>query len=144
MSALIPFAPPAPCDYCGKAPCVCKFGPPRPRVRRDCFDIPRPCPYVGCRHNTYLEVQSDGKLRLPAFEPEDAKPETSCSLDVAEDGEHKLTEVAEVLGMTHIRAKQICSQAMMKLAADPRLQEIAADGFEHPAGYRYPPDAGDV
>lgn len=31
----------------------------RPRTRGDCFRLPRPCPFVGCRHHLYLDVRRD-------------------------------------------------------------------------------------
>lgn len=29
--------------------------PKRPQTRGDCVDGPRPCPWVGCRHHTYID-----------------------------------------------------------------------------------------
>jgi len=72
----------------------------RPRTRGECVDGPRPCPWVGCRHHLYLEVQpSTGRIILPwgNLDPNEI-PET-CSLDVADDGEHSLEEVAPLLNL---------------------------------------------
>lgn len=79
--------------------------PPRPVRRGDCVDGPRPCPWVSCRHHLAIDVQSASSLTLYVPTDEegnadlDVLPET-CSLDVADRGEHTLEELGEVLGCT--------------------------------------------
>lgn len=98
----------------------------RPRTRGDCVNGPRPCPWVGCRHHLYLNVDEDsGAITLNFPAPEDAKtrmnakrgPEEaavpvwelqhSCSLDVAEMGGLNLTEMGEQMRLTKERIRQI-------------------------------------
>lgn len=89
--------------------------PARPRDRNECKSIPRPCPFVTCRYNLYLDVRGDGVLRInfPDREPEDML--ASCALDLAEDGPRTLDSVAGLMGMSKERARQIETAAMQKL-----------------------------
>lgn len=60
----------------------------RPRTRRDCADVPRPCPFVGCRYHLWLdEAGEDGELRHHNCDPFDL--EESCALDVAAEVAHE-------------------------------------------------------
>ena len=88
---------------------------PRPKTREECKNIPRPCPYVTCRYNLYLDIRGDGVLRInfPDREPEEML--ASCSLDLAEDGPRTLDSVAGLMGMSKERARQIEASAMQKL-----------------------------
>jgi len=81
----------------------------RPRTRGDCADVPRPCPFVSCRHNNYLDVTERGSIRLafPHLEPWDVDPAISCSLDVADEGEHLPAVVGKAIGVTRERVRQI-------------------------------------
>lgn len=58
----------------------------RPQTRGDCAGVPRPCPFIACRHHLYLDVTAVGSVRInfPGLEPSDMHPERSCALDVAE------------------------------------------------------------
>lgn len=87
----------------------------RPKTRRDCASVPRPCPFVACRHNLYLEVNRTGtaKLNFPALEP--CEMGESCSLDVAETGARSLSEVGELLGVSRERVHQVETVALAKL-----------------------------
>jgi hypothetical protein len=91
----------------------------RPKTRGDCVDGPRPCPWVGCRHHLYLEVsEATGRIKV-AFPG--AKPwhlAESCSLDVADRGEHLLRDVGLVLNLTRERARQITDTALANLHPD--------------------------
>lgn len=103
----------------------------RPKVRGDCASSPRPCPFVTCRFNTYLEVTEQGgiKLNWPNHEI-DALPST-CALDIAERGPHTLEQVGEVMNVTRERLRQIEARAMRKLqlSADPELDDEGARRF---------------
>lgn len=76
--------------------------PERPRTRADCADVPRPCPFVSCRHSLYLDVNRSGgvKLNFPSLEPGDMPPEWSCALDVADRGGATLERTAAALNIT--------------------------------------------
>lgn len=91
----------------------------RPRTRGDCANVPRPCPFVGCVHNLYLEVRPrSGNLKFPhgELEPDEVPPHESCALDIAER-EHPPTieEVGRVLGITREWARQTFNEALLKV-----------------------------
>lgn len=83
----------------------------RPRARAECEGGPRPCPWVGCRHNMYLEVTQHGAIafRQPGREPWDVRPEHSCALDLADahPGGMTLDEVGQVFEVSRERIRQI-------------------------------------
>lgn len=107
---------------------------PRPQTRGECEGGTRPCPFVGCRHNLFLDV-SDGrngagaggtiKYNFPDLEPERMDPGQSCSLDLSEH-ERTLEEVGMLLNVTRERARQIEGNALLRM---PRreLVEFVAD-----------------
>lgn len=66
-----------------------------PLTRADCSTVPRPCPHRTCRHHLDAETES-------------------CSLDVADRGEHLLTELAEILGYSSQNILQIEAKALSK------------------------------
>lgn len=92
-----------------------------PAARRECERAVRPCPWVGCRHHTWLEVGRSGNLRyaLPDVEPWDLR--YSCSLDLADAGHEgdgmTLDAVAQVLNLTRERVRQIEVVALEKMRA---------------------------
>jgi hypothetical protein len=82
--------------------------PQRPRTRGECAGQPRPCPWVGCQHHLYLDVHpTSGAIRLnhPGVALEDMVE--TCCLDVAERGVSSLSLIAEHLGISHERVRQI-------------------------------------
>lgn len=89
----------------------------RPMSRTQCASGPRPCVWVTCRYNLYLDVRGDGVLRLnfPDREPEEMM--ASCALDLATDGPRTLESVAGLMGMSKERARQIEEHAMKKIRA---------------------------
>lgn len=91
----------------------------RPKVRGDCEGGDRPCPFVGCRHHTFLDVSRDGSLKFNHGdrEPEDVPAEVSCSLDVADRGGVTLEQVGGVLNVTRERMRQLEEKAIDSLKA---------------------------
>ena len=88
----------------------------RPRSRADCLDMPRPCPFVSCRHHLYLEVNEDTgsiKLNFPDMDLEEL-PET-CALDVADRGGVTLEEIGEILNLTRERIRQVEAKGLERL-----------------------------
>ncbi len=85
------------------------FDIPRPRTRGDCEGIPRPCPFVSCTMNNYLDVSKKGsvKLNFPDLEPGEMPAETSCALDVAEQHGVTLERAAEIMNLTRERIRQL-------------------------------------
>lgn len=78
-----------------------------PLTRADCAQVPRPCPFVSCRHHLYLDVTRYGSIRLnfPEHDPDELVE--SCSLDVADRGAHSLEEIAPFLNITKERVRQL-------------------------------------
>lgn len=100
----------------------------RPATRRDCNDIarPRPCPFVGCRHHLYLDINAETgsiKLNFPDLEPWEL--EHTCSLDVAEMGGLTLDEVGVFMNLTRERIRQIEARALMALGAHSLAEAIS-------------------
>lgn len=80
----------------------------RPLTRQDCADVPRPCPFVSCRHHLYLDVSprtGSIKLNFPDLEVEELRE--SCSLDVAEQGPLGAEELGAVMNLTRERVRQL-------------------------------------
>lgn len=97
---------------------------PRPRTRGDCAAVPRPCPFVSCRHHLYLDVTHGGAVKLlyPDREPSDLPAAWSCSLDVADRLEHRgasLPQVGRALNVSMARGGQIVDEALAKLRDHP-------------------------
>lgn len=90
---------------------------PRPTKRADCEGGARPCPYVGCKYNLFLDVSSTGNIRFsfPNRPPEAVDPEASCALDLASSGGLTLQEVADVTGVTRERVRQIEMKSVRRL-----------------------------
>ncbi len=99
----------------------------RPKLRSECRDGYRPCPWVGCAHHLYLNVNPNGSIKItfPDTEPWDMKH--TCSLDVAEAGSHTLEEIGTHMNLTRERARQIEVYAIDKLYMASDVARIAAD-----------------
>ncbi len=81
---------------------------PRPRTRIECLDVPRPCPFVSCRHHLYLDVlPKTGSIKLNFPDLEVDELDQSCSLDVAEQGALTAEDLGEVMNLTRERIRQI-------------------------------------
>ena len=108
----------------------------RPRVRADCVEVPRPCPFVGCRYNLYLDVSSYGALRsnFTEWDPDGLDP-SMCALDHAEQGGLTLEQVGQICNLTRERVRQLEVKASKKLALRSSLSEFA-DLYEPITGVR--------
>ncbi|MSP60049.1 MAG: DNA-binding protein [Myxococcales bacterium] len=88
----------------------------RPRARGQCKDMPRPCPFVSCKHHLYLDVNQETgsiKLNFPDIDPWEMRE--TCSLDVADRGGITLEEVGEILNLTRERIRQVEVCGLLKL-----------------------------
>lgn len=63
----------------------------------------RPCLFVQCRYNLVMDVPPEN------FE------KSSCALDVADEGENSLSDLAELLGLSRERVRQIEQRGLRKL-----------------------------
>lgn len=104
----------------------------RPRTRADCEGVPRPCPYVSCRHNLFLDVkeESSGRIVFTAgtMDPLEVDAERSCALDVADAGGTTLDGVAATMRVTRERVRQIEAKALRRVKGRSNLKEYAAEG----------------
>jgi hypothetical protein len=101
-------------------------GVEKPRTRGECVEGVRPCPWVSCRHHLYLEVNSESgsiKFNFPALEVDELAE--SCSLDVADRGEHTLEQVGRLTNLTRERARQIETRALVRNFAPFRKANAA-------------------
>lgn len=88
----------------------------RPKTRGDCVGGIRPCPFVSCVHNLYLDVQKkNGSLTLNFPDLEPSEMSESCALDVADRGGTRLEDVGAYMNMTRENVRQIEIKAMSKI-----------------------------
>jgi len=90
----------------------------RPKTRADCANIPRPCPFVSCRHHLYLDVLDNGYLKIRFPDTELSDMAATCSLDLAEAGGLDLEQVGEYLNLTRERIRQILEEGLGKIRAN--------------------------
>jgi hypothetical protein len=88
----------------------------RPKTRADCVSGPRPCMFVSCKHNLYLDVNPEtGSIKLNFPDKEIWELPYTCALDVAEKGGITLEEVGEIMNLTRERIRQVETRGLMKL-----------------------------
>jgi len=92
----------------------------RPKTRADCpprVDGVRVCPWVGCRYHLGIDVDTHGRMRVLHEPPWEADP--CCVLDVADERECSLEEIAKLLGglsRERIRQHQVIGQRKIRAA----------------------------
>lgn len=88
----------------------------RPEARSGCRNVPRPCPFVSCSLNNYLEVTRTGaiKLTFPHLAPGEMDPELSCAHDIQDQGGVSLDVVGRALNVSMSRAGQIVEDLLGK------------------------------
>lgn len=87
----------------------------RPKIRGDCADGPRPCPWAACRFHLYVHITKLGSLSLPYPDQEPWEIEHTCALDLAAERPHTLEEVGAVTGLTRERVRQIEEATLDKI-----------------------------
>lgn len=90
-----------------------------------CADVPRPCPFVSCRHNNFLErfPKADG-------DPSEVDAGDSCSIDVAMQGPHTSEEVAYVLELSEEQVDAVVEGAGARLREAMAGNEEALEGVQ--------------
>ncbi len=88
----------------------------RPKSRSDCISSPRPCVFVSCKFNLYLDVNPEtGSIKLNFPDKEIWELEYTCALDVAEKGGITLEEVGEIMNLTRERIRQVETRGLEKV-----------------------------
>ena len=101
----------------------------RPRTRGDCVGGERPCPYVGCKHHLYLDVNEDtGSITFNFPDKAPDELEHSCALDVADEGGATLEVVGGFFNVTRERIRQIEARTLKRLRKSDDAREMFADG----------------
>ncbi len=88
----------------------------RPRLRSECQNMARPCPFVSCEHHLYLDVNPQSgaiKLNFPHLEVWEMAE--TCALDVADRGGITLEEVGAILNLTRERIRQVEVRGLTKI-----------------------------
>lgn len=95
----------------------------RPKSREDCINGIRPCPFISCRYNLYLNIQPGRapKPHYPNREPSEI-PHDSCVLDVADQDSVPLERIGIALNLSRERVRQIESRALKKV--QPNLKDL--------------------
>lgn len=106
-----------------------------PATRAECINGPRPCPYVSCRFNLYLDVTAKGSITLNYPDKEVWEVDDSlCALDHASQGRMTLEEVGQRFGMTRERIRQIEELGLRHMKRNlrdmPDAQELLESMFE--------------
>ena len=88
----------------------------RPMTRAECKDMPRPCPFVACKHHLYLDINprtGSIKINFPDLEPWELQH--TCALDVADNGGLTLEEIGLITNLTRERVRQVEVRGLLTL-----------------------------
>jgi hypothetical protein len=95
----------------------------RPKTRADCEGGQRPCPYVSCKYNLYVDVNPrTGSVKMNFPDKELWELADTCALDVADKAGITLEEVGAIMNLTRERVRQLETRGLHK------LRVIADDG----------------
>lgn len=95
----------------------------KPKMRSECVDMERPCPFVSCKYHLYVDVHPvRGSIKVNFTDLEVWEMTETCALDIADRGGITLEEVGEIMNLTRERVRQVETAGLGKLAA---LTDIA-------------------
>lgn len=99
-----------------------------PKIRADCINGPRPCPWVRCKWHAIWALKASHSLLLAHYTDEQiikmiSEMRHSCTLDVCDMGGVTLDLVGDVLHTTRERVRQI-----------EECDKVAKDGTRYRAG----------
>lgn len=95
----------------------------RPKTRADCVEGARPCAYVSCKYNLYVDVNPrTGSVKMNFPDKELWEVKDTCALDVADRQGITLEEVGVIMNLTRERVRQLEMRGLVK------LRVIADDG----------------
>ena len=108
-----------------------------PKVREDCAQAERPCPFVSCKHHLYLDVSArTGAIKLNFPDLEVWEMTETCALDVADRGGTTLEEVGAIMNLTRERIRQVEVKGLAKLEALKDMSALRDYVDEGPVGKR--------
>jgi hypothetical protein len=94
-----------------------KMGYWRPSMRSECERGVRPCPFVACRYNLYLDVDPyNGSIKMNFPDLEVWQMQEFCALDIAGRGECTLEQVAEMMNITRERVRQVQNALLLRMS----------------------------
>ena len=109
----------------------------KPRLRSECADGPRPCPFVSCKYHLYVDVSArTGAIKLNFPDLEVWELGESCALDVADRGGTTLEDVGAIMNLTRERIRQVEVKALAKLEALRDMMALRDYVDEGPVGKR--------
>ena len=98
-----------------------------PHTRGDC-PTTRPCPHLKCRYHLWLVTAESmpGRRWERAAPASDFHPwsNTTCALDVAEQQQTQVEDVARMLGMSARQVRRIVERARKKLTGNPDAADV--------------------
>jgi hypothetical protein len=109
----------------------------KPKMREDCAQGERPCPFVSCKHHLYLDVSArTGAIKLNFPDLEVWEMTETCALDVADRGGTTLEEVGAIMNLTRERIRQVEVKGLAKLEALKDMTALRDYVDEGPIGKR--------
>jgi hypothetical protein len=109
----------------------------RPKMREECANGERPCPFVSCKHHLYLDVSAKtGAIKLNFPDLEVWEMNETCALDVADRGGTTLEEVGAIMNLTRERIRQVEVKGLAKLQALKDMMALRDYVDEGPVGKR--------
>ena len=109
----------------------------RPKLREDCAQGERPCPFVSCKHHLYLDVSArTGAIKLNFPDLEVWEMTETCALDVSDRGGTTLEEVGAIMNLTRERIRQVEVKGLAKLEALKDMSALRDYVDEGPVGKR--------
>jgi hypothetical protein len=109
----------------------------RPKLRVECSEGARPCPFVSCKHHLYLDVSArTGAIKLNFPDLEVWEMNETCALDVADRGGTTLEEVGAIMNLTRERIRQVEVKGLAKLQALKDMMALRDYVDEGPVGRR--------
>src|SRR5215471_9343061 len=109
----------------------------KPRMRSECAEGIRPCPFVSCKHHLYLDVSSrTGAIKLNFPDLEVWEMTETCALDIADRGGTTLEEVGAIMNLTRERIRQVEVKGLAKLEALRDMTALRDYVDEGPIGKR--------
>jgi hypothetical protein len=110
-------------------PLMAELDATRPKVRGDCAEGERPCPYVSCKFNLYVDVNPrTGSVKMNFPDKELWELAETCALDVADRAGITLEEVGVIMNLTRERVRQLEMRGLSKLRviADDEPKSVPA------------------